>query len=271
MLACIDRGSRTLRAVEAPGRFADQRARRRRARRSRAPSRPRRRRRRSGPASRGPSAAGVPVLEDAEVWVACELRERARGRRPRDRHRRRARGRRPRRASRSLFHDGGYRPLSRRSRRSCPAARSARKKITSAETVMIPISRRTIASAIARWRSRGSVSNRVPELALGGPGARALGEEGDERAARARRRSAARRRPRGRAAAGSPPMQRPGRRPRPGRRAARTRSRPRAAGEPIAPPQAPATRLSARTAIPATRWTVSNRPQARKRARKSAC
>ena len=46
---------------------------------------------------------------------------------------------------------------------------------------MIPVSRRTIASAISRWRSVGSDSKSRPvELALGGAGASRLGEQRDE-------------------------------------------------------------------------------------------
>ena len=43
-----------------------------------------------------------------------------------------------------------------------PAARRARPKTTSAETAMIPVSRRTIASAKRRWRSAGSESKSSP-------------------------------------------------------------------------------------------------------------
>lgn len=74
MLACVDRGSRTLRALEAAGRFgvnvlrgdaADLAV---------------------GFASKAPTAekwsdvgwsesAGIPVLDDAIVWIGCELRD----------------------------------------------------------------------------------------------------------------------------------------------------------------------------------------------------
>ena len=66
-------------------------------------------------------------------------------------------------------------------------------------TVMIPISRRTIARATACWASAGRASKSiVAELALGGAGAGALGDEGDDQGQDARRGSGGRRRARGR-------------------------------------------------------------------------
>ena len=66
-------------------------------------------------------------------------------------------------------------------------------------TAMIPISRRTIARASGCWASAGRASKSTsPQLALGGAGAGALGEEGDERAAGSRRGSGGRRPARGR-------------------------------------------------------------------------
>ena len=62
-----------------------------------------------------------------------------------------------------------------------PAARRARKKITPQLTAMIPISRRTIARAMACWFGGGErLEVEVAQLALGGAGAGALGDEGDD-------------------------------------------------------------------------------------------
>ena len=109
-----------------------------------------------------------------------------------------------------------------------PAARSARKKITQrrdGHDPHLPAHDRERDRALALARQRLEVE--VPELALGGAGARALGEkETSERrdpvdvvqpvgGLAAEQRAGSRR-------------AEPGRRPRPGRRAARTRSRPRA-------------------------------------------
>ncbi len=61
------------------------------------------------------------------------------------------------------------------------AARRARKKITPQLTAMMPISRRTIARARDCWLLGGEgFEVDVAELALGGAGAGALGEEGDD-------------------------------------------------------------------------------------------
>ena len=62
-----------------------------------------------------------------------------------------------------------------------PAALRARKKITPQLTAMMPISRRTIARARDCWSVGGKrFEVDVAELALGGAGAGALGEEGDD-------------------------------------------------------------------------------------------
>ena len=64
------------------------------------------------------------------------------------------------------------------------AARRARKKMTPQLTAMIPISRRTICRAIDCWVLGGEgFEVELAELALGGAGAGALGEEGDDAAA----------------------------------------------------------------------------------------
>ncbi len=100
MLACLDRGSRTLLAVQAADRFgisvlhAGQEA-IARAFATKAPV-----------AEKWAGVAwserdGVPAIDDALVWLACDLRDVIVGRRPRDRHRR-GRGRwRQARATRS--------------------------------------------------------------------------------------------------------------------------------------------------------------------------
>ena len=51
--------------------------------------------------------------------------------------------------------------------------------MTSAETAMIPVSRRTIASATALAVARAAIEVEALELVLGGAGARALGEQRD--------------------------------------------------------------------------------------------
>ena len=135
--------------------------------------------------------------------------------------------------------------------------------MTSAETAMIPVSRRTIASAIAALAvPRQRLEVEALELALGGPGPRRLGEQRDERPAARRRRSGGRRRPRGRAAAG---------------RADRDLDDDRDLGDPQRVPEADR-RLAAqpgdaapdagdevgdRTAMPTIRWTVAIRSERR--------
>ncbi len=75
MLACVDRGSRTLRALEEAGRFGVNVLARRRRRASPSASPARRRPRRSGATSAGASRDGIPVLDAAIVWIGCELRD----------------------------------------------------------------------------------------------------------------------------------------------------------------------------------------------------
>ena len=76
MLACVDRGSRTLRAVEAAGKLRRQRARAARPPISPSPSAARRR-----PIEKwdgvgwSEGEGAIPILDDAIVWIGCELRD----------------------------------------------------------------------------------------------------------------------------------------------------------------------------------------------------
>ena len=262
MLACLDLGSRTLVAVEHARRFGinvlagDQAELARRF------------------STKDPhpekwdgvaweERAGAPRIDGTLIWLACELRDVHDG------------GDHAIATGRVLELDGVRRraadlpPGRVPARCSCRltacvvAARSASRKMTSAETAMIPVSRRTIASAISRWRSFGSDSKSRPvELALGGAGARRLGEQRDERAA-ARRRGSGGRCPRGPRAAGS-------RRGRPGARpptwATRSAYQKPTDGRrrsQAMPPHAPAIRLVASTAIPSDDVNGDHRPQSR--------
>ena len=89
-----------------------------------------------------------------------------RRRRPHDRHRHGRRARLAATATRSSSSTAPTEPEQRLAARTgapvVPAARSARKKTTSAETAMIPVSRRKIARATRRWRSLGSASKSIP-------------------------------------------------------------------------------------------------------------
>ena len=75
MLACVDRGSRTLRALEEAGRFGVNvlEAGTRRARRSASPASSRSRR--SGSGVGWSERSGIPILDAAIVWIGCELRD----------------------------------------------------------------------------------------------------------------------------------------------------------------------------------------------------
>ena len=115
--------------------------------------------------------AGTPMIDGALIWLACELREVPPGRRSRDRDRGRWSSWRPSDDGEPLlFHEGEYQGLDgagcerRPEALTRPSSRlaSANRKMTSAETAMIPVSRRTIANAIPRWRSVGSDSKSRP-------------------------------------------------------------------------------------------------------------
>ena len=176
--------------------------------------------------------AGTPTIDGALIWLGCELRdvidggdhviatgevldlEQSDG-------------------EPLIFHHGEYRPLADDAEASAARGgrrpRSARPKMTSAETAMIPVSRRKIASgdrALAIARQRLEVE--ALELGSAAP-ARAPSASSATRPATRRRRSGGRRGPRGPRGAGSR-RGRPGRRPPPGRSGARTRSRPTAGG-----------------------------------------
>ena len=128
---------------------------------------------------------------------------------------------------------------------------------------MIPISRRTIASATCRWRSLGSDSKSRPvELALGGAGAGALGEQGDEQRQHAvevvqavggswpsSEQDRAEQRPGATTARLGGAQQVPEARPRAGRRS-----------QAIAAPDAGGEVGRRGRATPTTRWTVGHRP-----------
>ncbi len=170
MLACLDLGSRTLVAVEHARRFGINVLAAGQAELARRFS------------TKDPhpekwegvaweERAGTPRMEGALIWLACELRDVHDGGDHVDRHRRgaRARGLRGRAAPLLPWRvpPAGRR---RRSLTAVVAARSASRKMTSAETAMIPVSRRTIASAVSRWRSRQRLEVEADQLALGGSG-----------------------------------------------------------------------------------------------------
>ena len=137
-----------------------------------------------GPASSGPTCAGIPAIEGCIACVACELRDVIAGgdhvivtgdvRRVR---------RRGRAAESSTAASTGRSKLSRTGvdqKAQLPAARSARKKITMQLTAMIPVSRRTMASAMRLLAVLGQgLEVEVADLLLGGAGAGGLGEQGD--------------------------------------------------------------------------------------------
>ena len=75
MLACLDRGSRTLLAVQAANRFGINVLARRARSRSPAPSPPRPRWRRSGTGIDWSERDGIPAIDGALAWVACDLRD----------------------------------------------------------------------------------------------------------------------------------------------------------------------------------------------------
>ncbi len=187
MLACLDLGSRTLAAVAGGGALRGQRPR----------CRPGGHRARASP-TKVPhpekwaevpwtDRAGVPIIDGCPLWVACDAWRHARRRRPRDPDRLGARGRCPGRGAdavlaRHLPRAGLTRPPAPRahSRVLVAAARNARKTITSAETAMIPVSRRTIAIAIALLSgSRQRVEVEALELTLRGAAPGRLGQQRD--------------------------------------------------------------------------------------------
>ena len=190
------------------------------------------RRPRNGTASSGPSAPASRGSTGVVLWIACELRDLHDG----GDHvivtgevlEADARDGEP-----LLFHAGTYRRSEStmatrvgsvdriRHRRGTgsepaarePAARSASPKITRAERAIMPISLRAIASASSALTRRGQrLEVEALELAVGDPGAGALGRERRRAAAAGRRRSGGRRGPRGRAAP-APRRSRPGSRP----------------------------------------------------------
>ena len=124
--------------------------------------------------------SGAPRIDGTLIWLACELRDVHDG------------GDHAIATGRVLdltesggepliFHQGEYRPLLAANRCWWPPRAARSRKMTSAETAMIPVSRRTIASAISRWRScRQGLEVEPGQLALGGAGAGRLGEQRDD-------------------------------------------------------------------------------------------
>ena len=184
MLACLDRGSRTLTPVRAAGRFGvnalaagQEELARRFATKDPEPEK--------WEGVEWSERRDHRALDDALIWVACELRDLIDGGDhlivTGDVLEAEAREGEP-----LLFHRGDYRDLLDESsselegawcrRPAAPGRRSTRQL-----TAMIPISRRTIARrdlALALLGQRREVE--LAELLLGGAGAGQLGEEGDQ-------------------------------------------------------------------------------------------